>query len=250
MVGHSLYSKNLIPFLRDTGPAKAEENMAQDAALLEGLDPNGAPILHLYDWEAPSATFGYFLDIKKYLNLDGIARRGVQLARRPTGGGIVFHIWDLAFSLLLPAGHPKFSVNTLDNYGLVNQVVLDAIVSCFSLDNVSLIQEPGALMGPSCNHFCMARPTVYDAVFRGMKVAGAAQRRTRKGFLHQGTISLCWPDTDLLQDVLLSQEEVVRAMETYTFAPLGKVDSPEILREARNELKGVLCQKFIAELQT
>ncbi len=220
--------------------------MAQDAALLLDLDPVGLPILHFYDWARPSATYGHFIDVKKYLNLEGVEKRGLALARRPTGGGIVFHIWDLAFSLLVPASHPGFSVNTLDNYKLVNETVLKAVTTYFSLGGAELIEQPGQELGPNCNHFCMARPTVYDAVFRGMKVAGAAQRRTKKGFLHQGTISLTLPQLDLLQDVLLSNEEIMRAMEMYTFAPLGQL-TEERLRQVRSDLKQLLHQEFLAK---
>ena len=220
--------------------------MAQDAALLLDLNPGGLPILHFYDWARPSATFGHFIDVKKYLNLEGVEKRGLALARRPTGGGIVFHIWDLAFSLLVPSGHPGFSLNTLDNYKFVNETVLKAVTTYFSLGGAELIQQPGQEMGPNCNHFCMARPTLYDAVFKGMKVAGAAQRRTKKGFLHQGTISLTLPHLDLLKDVLLSDEEIMQAMATYTFAPQGQL-SEDRLQLVRSELKQLLHQEFLAK---
>jgi lipoate-protein ligase A len=155
----------------------------------------------------------------------------------------------LAFSLLVPSGHPGFSVNTLDNYRMVNETVLKAVTTYFSLGGAELIQQPGQEMGPNCNHFCMARPTVYDAVFRGMKVAGAAQRRTKKGFLHQGTISLTLPQLDLLQDVLLSNEEIMRAMETYSFAPLGLLTADR-LQQVRVELKALLHQEFLAKFSS
>jgi len=220
--------------------------MAQDAALLADLDPNWPPILHFYDWVKPSLTYGYFIDIKKYLHIEKLAEHKLDLARRPTGGGIVFHIWDLAFSFLMPAGHPQFCLNTLDNYRFVNEIVLDAVVSYFSLQDAYLTASSATQRDPSCNHFCMARPTIYDAVFRGMKVAGAAQRRTKKGFLHQGTISLTLPQIDLLEDILCSKEEVVRAMQIYTFAPLEKGAS---LQTARADLKKILHQKFLAAFE-
>ncbi len=223
--------------------------MAKDGEWLAELDPAGSPILHFYDWARPSATFGHFIDVKKYLNLEQVERYGVALARRPTGGGIVFHIWDLAFSLLVPSGHPAFSLNTLENYQMVNGVVLEVVESYFSLKEVRLIPQAGVEMGPHCNHFCMARPTVYDAVFQGMKIAGAAQRRTKQGFLHQGTISLAFPNVDLLQDVLLSNEEVVRAMQAYTFAPLGRLETREPLCKTRRELKALLHEKFFAKFK-
>lgn len=223
-----------------TGVAKAQEIMDYDAALLENLKPGGQPTLHLYKWDGPSATYGYFVDPAKHLNLEKAERHGVSLARRPTGGGIVFHIWDLAFSFLMPSGHPRFSLNTLENYQFVNQIVLEAVREYFVL-TPELTPHSFASLGPHCQNFCMARPTQYDVVYNGMKIAGAAQRRRKQGYLHQGTISLAFPDMELLADVLHSREEVVQAMAAYTFAPLGKEGN---LSAGRLQLEAVLEKKF------
>ena len=51
----------------DTGKRSAEDNMAIDAKLLEEMKPDDSPILHLYEWEGKAATYGYFLDPKKFL---------------------------------------------------------------------------------------------------------------------------------------------------------------------------------------
>ncbi len=75
--------------VRDTGIATAEENMRYDAALLEHLSSEKGPILHFYDWETPSATYGYFMQPERWLNMEEVKKRGLSLARRPTGGGIV-----------------------------------------------------------------------------------------------------------------------------------------------------------------
>ena len=91
----------------------AQENMSRDTSLLESLKED--PILHLYGWKSPSITYGYFIKPEKYLDLRAISKHGISLARRPTGGGIVFHIWDQAFSFLMPSSHPLFSHNSLDN---------------------------------------------------------------------------------------------------------------------------------------
>ena len=50
---------------------------------------------------------------------------------------------------------------------------------------------PGAELASAdstANAACFARPVVYDVLVSGAKVAGAAQRRTRHGLLHQGSI--------------------------------------------------------------
>jgi lipoate-protein ligase A len=226
----------------DTGIQSAEANMSLDARLLENLSQE--PILHLYQWARPSATFGYFIRPEHHLKETG----KIDLARRPTGGGIVFHIWDLAFSFLLPSSHPAFSLNTLENYEFVNGAVLEVMQKLFRLDEVELITQNGPTLGPDCQHFCMAKPTQYDVVYKGMKIAGAAQRRRKQGFLHQGTISLALPDFDLLREVLLHREEVAEAMGAFTFAPLG--NDLKRLHEVRKEIEKLLADNLKERLKS
>ena len=108
-----------------TGQKSAEENMRCDAELLENAKNFSKPVLHFYEWEFPSATYGYFADPASLLFLDQIGP--LNLARRPTGGGVIFHIWDFAFSILVPANSALYSVNTLSNYALINAIVLSSI---------------------------------------------------------------------------------------------------------------------------
>ena len=228
----------------DTGVAEAVENMKIDQELLNGLKPSDSPLLHLYRWDGLSATFGHFIEAVKYFHLEKVASNKLKLAKRPTGGGIVFHIWDFAFSFLMPADHPSFSQNTLENYRFVNERVLEAMESLFKLKEQELLTAERS-MSEACKNFCMAGPTQYDVVYRGMKIAGAAQRRTKQGFLHQGTISLASPQFPLLKEVLRSEEAVFQAMKSFTFVPLGAHDD---LEEARNSLQKVLTEKFMEKL--
>jgi lipoate-protein ligase A len=198
--------------------SSAEENMQWDAQLLKELGQKSKPILHLYEWERPSVTYGYFIRPETVLDLDEAKKRGLDLARRPTGGGVVFHLWDLAFSVLVPARSPLFSVETLDNYRLINGVVQE-MVSKWLGKEVEL-----ARMEEARSDFCMAGPTKYDVVMGGKKVAGAAQRKTRDGFLHQGTISLTQPDEEVIGAIV--KDEAVKAKmgqnTAYLCADLGE----------------------------
>ncbi|OGN65161.1 MAG: hypothetical protein A3E80_01210 [Chlamydiae bacterium RIFCSPHIGHO2_12_FULL_49_9] len=233
--------------LLDTGVHSAEENMRLDAELLDKLGPKDKPILHFYEWASPSATHGYFIQPGNHLDLKRGEALGLDLARRPTGGGIVFHIWDLAFSFLMPSDHPAFSLNTLENYRFVNRIVLDAM-SSFLQKSLELTPQDAVAMGADCKNFCMAKPTQYDVVYQGMKIAGSAQRRRKQGYLHQGTISLAYPQIEFLEEVLLSKKEIVEAMQAYTFAPLGKVWEPKQLKEARGEIRKHIHDKLIERL--
>lgn len=229
----------------DTGIRSAEDNMRLDEKLLEELTQ---PTLHLYRWARPSATYGYFIRPAEHLDLDKATLRHLDLARRPTGGGIVFHIWDLAFSFLLPSSHPAFSLGTLDNYRFVNQAVLEVVQTFFSFSGELVVQEALSL-GDERLNFCMAKPTQYDVVVQGTKVAGAAQRRRKQGYLHQGTISLAYPQIDLLQDVLLSKKDVLEAIQAVTFAPLGRLWEAAQLEKIRRELEKLLADKLRLALE-
>lgn len=222
----------------DTGIGSAAENMRLDAELLQTLDPQGSPILHFYDWKGDCATYGHFVNPADFLNLQEAKQQGLDLAKRPTGGGIVFHIWDLAFSVLVPAEHPRFSEKTLDNYAFVNQAVLDAVSVFLKKEApLELIQQDALAVDVAAGRFCMARPTKYDLVLRGKKIAGAAQRKTKQGFLHQGTIALKMPSLQYLQAILLPHTQVGEAMEAHTFALLESGDHGE---EAKAHLKNQL----------
>lgn len=228
----------------DTGISSAEENMHFDAKLLEHLDPSGDSILHFYGWKNFSATYGYFIEPKNHLNLKKADFLGLDLARRPTGGGIVFHIWDLAFSFLMPSENIYFSDRPLENYQFVHKAVLESVKSYFAL-SPELIQGDAPSMGPDCKNFCMAKPTKYDVVYRGLKIAGAAQRKRRQGYLHQGTISLTSPNQAFLKEVLLSSQDVGEAMRFFTFAPVEAKD----LNKARIEIQKLLAANLKKALE-
>ncbi len=222
----------------DTGSADAAQNMALDYALLKDLPSIDCPILHLYEWSGPSATYGHFTDPFSLLHKDAVAEYGLQLAKRPTGGGIIFHTTDFAFSLLIPASHPSYSLNTLENYGFINSIV-SRIIKKFQGATPFLLKNEQPLF-KAAGQFCMAKPTKYDVMIGSRKVAGAAQRRTRDGYLHQGSLSLKLPPEEFLL-ALLKDFRVAQAMQAATHC-LAQDD----LSEARKTLKTL----FLEELQS
>ncbi|CCB91151.1 uncharacterized protein yqhM [Waddlia chondrophila 2032/99] len=221
----------------DTGISSAEENMAADASLLNEVSDCKNPTLHLYGWEGLAATYGYFSKPDDLLNLEAIAANSVQLARRPTGGGVLFHFTDFAFSIIVPKSHPFYSTNTLRNYASVNRVVEHAVRDFIGAE--SLFLEEDIASKPSARHFCMGKPTKYDLIRKGKKIAGAAQRRTKEGLLHQGTIHLALPNWDDLSS-LIKDSSVLDAMRLYS---AGLVDFDR-LPKARKEIKRLLIEKF------
>ncbi len=215
--------------------------MRFDKELLEKAAAFSRPVLHLYEWKGDSATYGHFIDPASFLNLEQAGKLSLQLARRPTGGGIIFHLWDMAFSVMVPASCAEFSANTLDNYGFVNNAALGAVKEFLKGAIVSLTSEDFTAWDDNCLHFCMAKPTKYDLMWESKKIAGAAQRKTRAGFLHQGTIALVLPPADYLEKVLLSGTKVQEAMFAHTCPLLGRSASAEELARAKGRLRELLA---------
>jgi len=221
----------------------AEATMRFDEQLLAGLQDQ--PIIHFYDWELDSATYGYFVKPEEYLNMQGVQRSHLHLSKRPTGGGIIFHNWDMPFSVLIPSLSPLFSINTLENYAFVNQAVLRAVTHFLGASlHLTPLDLPAS--DSSSTRFCMARPTKYDLMLGGRKVAGAAQRQTKKGFLHQGTIALSIPDYHYLEKVLLPGTAVAFSMQQYTQPLLKGNPTQKEMVDAKKELRYLLCQ-FLQE---
>ncbi|MBS4166243.1 Uncharacterized protein NEOC65_001328 [Neochlamydia sp. AcF65] len=221
----------------------AQNNMDKDLKLLQNIGCTANPILRFYGWQGPCATYGYFINPLLFLDVAGMQKHGLQLGRRPTGGGIVFHLTDLAFSVIIPAKHPCYSLNTLDNYAWVNQQVAEA-VKAFKNEIVTAFLKIEPLSTDElCRHFCMAKPTIYDVMVEGKKIGGAAQRRTREGFLHQGTLSIALPDESLLKAVLKKGTEVWEAMKSYSYA-LEEGANANQLEEIRHQLRHLLVLQF------
>ena len=228
----------------DTGKRSAEENMRLDGEILSAMSPEDAPLLHFYDWEGDAATYGHFVKIGDFLNLEEAKRRGLTLARRPTGGGIVFHLWDFAFSVAVPSGSSLFSRDTLENYQMVNRLVLSALKKLSAQKSIDLMDQTPSFEDAASGRFCMAAPTIYDVVIGEQKVAGAAQRKRKNGFLHQGTISLMRPPEEYLNALLKPGTEVLSSMRKTILPLLGEKATHADLNEARLALKEIMPITF------
>jgi len=163
----------------DTSPRHAEENMAVDEAMLLAAVDTGHCLARFYAWDGPAYTVGYFHDFAKR-PLDDLEPRPV---RRLTGGGLVEHGSDITFTLAV-SGDTDFVKRTgPERYRAVHQCLVDA----FGCLDVPLILEEDDTRG---DNRCFARAVRWDVVDprTGAKVAGGAQRRTRGGILHQGSV--------------------------------------------------------------
>ncbi len=233
--------------LLNTGVHSASENMAIDQSLLEKLDPQGDPILHLYQWKGDSLTYGHFTKPENLLDLEAVQNHGLSMAKRVTGGGVTFHFSDYAFSFLMPKNHFYYSENTLENYAFVNQFVLQAVSKVIaqtpSLELLKNAKKEDRL--DERFKFCMAQPTKYDVLLNGKKVGGAAQRRTTRGYLHHGSVAIALPDPSYLKSILLSKKRVFDAIYEHSHAFVSTHLDQESIKLAREKVEKELIKAFI-----
>jgi lipoate-protein ligase A len=190
--------------------AGAAFNMALDESLLRTAMKRGRPLLRVYSWEKPAVTFGYFQKFPAQLADD------YEVVRRPTGGGVVYHVRDTTYTVVVPPGHSLHVMKTADAYCMLHKAVAAAFETQPHL-------HAAELHSPQGQYECFQKPMRGDVVTDGRKLAGGAQRRTKSGMLHQGSI-----------DAKLSAEQLQRGFgETLEidFAEYEVADAERTLAE-------------------
>lgn len=167
----------------DPDPRTGPVNMAFDELLLDG-GKDGPPLLRFYRWVEPAVSFGYF-------EVAAAARRFAgsrPVVRRPTGGGMVEHGEDITYTLVVPRSEPFVRLRPAESYRLIHAAVSAALTSGGRRSSSHL--EPGGTAPAVGENACFQRPVLHDLMADGQKIAGGAQRRTRAGLLHQGSVRL------------------------------------------------------------
>jgi lipoate-protein ligase A len=170
-------------YLLHSGPGDYAFNMALDEALLQAAPRLSQPVLRFYSWTEAAASFGYF---QKYAEIERMTLLR-PLVRRPTGGGLVPHDADWTYSLVFPPGHEWHGLRAEESYRRIHEWIQRALARL----NVPTELAPTRHLSPVTRHFatgCFVGHEKHDLLWRGRKIAGAAQRRNKLGLLIQGSI--------------------------------------------------------------
>ena len=135
-------------------------------------------MLRVYRWARPAVSFGYF---GKVADVEAMWP-GREMTRRWTGGGIVPHGVDVTYTLIVPRGSAFFRLGAEESYRAIHERIAALLVEQGSAVRVA------AAAGAKVSDACFENPARYDLLTDAGKIAGAAQRRTRAGLLHQGSV--------------------------------------------------------------
>lgn len=155
----------MVPFER----RPAATNMALDEAISEAVGLGTAPpTIRFYGWDPSAVTIGCFQKVRDEVDLNECSRQGVEVVRRRTGGGAVYHDRDgeITYSVIAP----EYMMGDIPaSYREVCGWVIDALIKL----GISASFAP-----------------INDIVAGGRKISGCAQTRREGVFLQHGTVLL------------------------------------------------------------
>lgn len=155
-------------------------NMAADVALARSAQARASVAVRLYGWEPACLSFGRHQPAAGRYDAARLCARGIEVVRRPTGGGAVLHDDELTYAVALPArawGGPRATCR------LVHAAILEALRA--------LGVPAGAAAGssrPAPEGACFAKPAAGEIVVGDRKLVGSAQARIGGALLQHGSI--------------------------------------------------------------
>jgi lipoate-protein ligase A len=173
----------------------------------------------------------------------------VDVTRRPTGGGGIYHDYygDISYSIIAPADELPGSL--LDAYHLLCEPLFTALRSIGVNASYAESEQPG-IYPPAC--YLRELHPAHDVMLDGQKLSGNAQYRQRDAIIQHGSLSFALdperhllgfadpPSIDTFRDrvgavadaVELNREAVVTAVEeayaAWADARPGSWDSAEL----------------------
>jgi len=188
------------------------EAMAVDEWLLETAT---VPVVRVYRWFGDWGTVGYFGSLA-----DAMATvPGVRWVRRWTGGGTVDHRADWTYTVVVPAGESLAGLRGAESYRIIHAALADALVA----EGIDARLSSGAETTGAA--LCFANPVSHDLIDRaGRKLAGAGQRRSRHGLLHQGSVVVGSSPVDFHR-----RAEILAGCLAHEWEPVGYFPPPDII---------------------
>ncbi len=157
-------------------------NMAIDEAILTArikeLVPN---TLRFYLWKPSAVSIGRFQNVFKEIHIENCQRHGVDIVRRITGGGAVYHDFkgEITYSVIIK----EEDLETKDVIASYNTI-------CNGLIETTKILGVNANFQPGNQRNCP------NLIIDGKKISGSSQRHKNGVILQHGTFLL---DIDLVK---------------------------------------------------
>lgn len=161
-----------------TPDSPAAENMGLDEAMQESV----VPCLRLYTWAPDAISLGCSQQCD-VLDMEACRANGVMVVKRFTGGAAVLHKDDLTYAFFWPVRVPP-RYRAIDLRVRFKEIFL----ASFAELGVEAQECENARWQMPSSNICFHGQAANEIVIDGKKVAGNAQRVTRRGVFQHGSI--------------------------------------------------------------
>ncbi len=142
------------------------------------------PLLRLYTWRTPTISIGYHQKISDF-DLTKIARNGISIVRRPTGGRAVFHSQDITYSVITPL------VNNSPQqiYEWIHQALHKGLLN-LDIDSQFEQNKFTKTIQGEIPKTCFSSSARWELKIASKKLVGSAQRVGQRAILQHGSIPI------------------------------------------------------------
>jgi lipoate-protein ligase A len=162
-------------------------NMAIDEAISESVrSGERPPTIRFYGWSPRAISIGYFQCLEREVDLAKCLKEGVDVVRRRTGGGAVYHDSEITYSVI--GKEDLFPRDILASY----REICGSLIRALGILGISAEFKP-----------------INDITVKGKKISGNAQTRRGGVLLQHGTL-LYEVDVDCMFSLLKVPDEKIR----------------------------------------
>jgi lipoate-protein ligase A len=149
-------------------------NMAIDEAILNGLIIGNVPnTLRFYRWKPSAVSIGKNQSPNNQVHIDSCKRQGVDIVRRISGGGTVYHDFEGEVTYSLAAKTSDFGTGDITSvYSKIYSAITDAL----------------RLLGVSADFSGGDAKNCPNLTVNGKKISGSSQIITHGAVLQHGTL--------------------------------------------------------------
>lgn len=210
----------LLPMRTDD----AFTSMAIDEAILklnaDGKSPN---TVRFWRWQPSTVSIGCFQSLEKEVDLSVAKKYGVDVVRRITGGGAVFHDHDGELTYSVVCTQRDVPVDIIESY----KIICGGLVRGF--ERLGLKAE--------------FRP-VNDVQVNGKKISGSAQTRRWGSVLQHGTV-LISPDVRRMFELLrVSPEKISDKFISSVFERVTTVERELRKKPSFEDVRAAMSKGF------
>jgi lipoate-protein ligase A len=223
--------------------------MELDGIIFKRYLEDGVGVLRLYRWQSPAFTYGFSQDPENLIDLEACATSGVEVAKRITGGGILFHDDEITYSFACSKSDLGEPQGVFVDYRNICKFLIRFYES-LGLRPGFALQDEGFKERSAAHELCSASYEKYDIVIGTKKIGGNAQKRNRQVVFQHGSIP-CRINWDLAAKCLKSLPGDLATYVTTLAEQLGRVPEKFILEQKLIDAFSVAFDaKFIEENQS